>query len=744
MYNVLGPHDVSTTIDSIERYVDKLDRLIIKGTRAGAWAMNILKKNRKVKADYDFDLSSRKLGTSMMRMGEWANKDIQEAILKVDNFDDNKIRRIGRARVDLEQLGLKMKVQRGQGSEPGTDYAIFKGDEKNLVAYAQKWLGATGESLEDVQGALDGNTNLLAMGVSPDERFENLMEDQYTRVLDAIGKHLNHRAYMAALDVYKKKTMGKKDPHRSMTATKIAQTFRGVEPKPFVDFINSLIDKGKLPREIHARYTDTSMYEQAEYQGKKVKLNDPIRTDENPNKKFKVYVKNENDKVVVVRFGDPNMDIKRDDAGSRASFRARHNCDNPGPKWKARYWSCYQWRANAPVNNEFTPDEKFEQITEEVTAVKNKADDSGMPYSILKKVYDRGMGAYKTSHRPGTTPQQWAMARVNSFIKKSPGTWGKADADLAKQVRKENVDEGSKAAAWAKGDADKNKLISLYNKAIDYPPHSPKWEKVMKEIGKLRKQMKLREDVQISLNDGAVSGDKKTRLIALYHKAFELEPKSPAFMAVQKEISKLRKKLNMKEEKMKTFKEHRELYVEKTDTDISWHRPRNHSDMKKHYQKHSKAMDKYWPRIDKWLKDDRIKARYEKGKIYVPKKDARKTDKIVGFHQDKLWRWAMYDIIGEELDEASMDTKKRLQAFNKLKPNQEVEVSFDSAMKKGVTAKFKVGRKTKVSGGKIEKITMQRLGKDGRPGGVKHFLYNRGGNVSMAIGDLAATLTNIK
>ena len=71
MYNVLGPHDVSTTIDSIERYVDKLDRLIIKGTRAGAWAMNILKKNRKVKADYDFDLSSRKQKSGMMRMGRY-------------------------------------------------------------------------------------------------------------------------------------------------------------------------------------------------------------------------------------------------------------------------------------------------------------------------------------------------------------------------------------------------------------------------------------------------------------------------------------------------------------------------------------------------------------------------------------------------------------------------------------------------------------------------------------------------
>ena len=92
--------------------------------------------------------------------------------------------------------------------------------------------------------------------------------------------------------------------------------------------------------------------EQAEYQGKKVKLNDPIRTSENPNKKFKVYVINEKGKVVVVRFCDPNMSINRDDPERRKNFRARHQCDtNPGPKWKARYWSCFQWRAGAKVDN---------------------------------------------------------------------------------------------------------------------------------------------------------------------------------------------------------------------------------------------------------------------------------------------------------------------------------------------------------------------------------------------------------
>jgi len=81
------------------------------------------------------------------------------------------------------------------------------------------------------------------------------------------------------------------------------------------------------------------------------------------------------------------------------------------------------------------------ELDEKIEGLVTKAKKSGMPYGILKKVYDRGMAAYKTGHRPGTTSQQWAFARVNSFVTKSAGTWGKADADLAKQVRGESVEE---------------------------------------------------------------------------------------------------------------------------------------------------------------------------------------------------------------------------------------------------------------------------------------------------------------
>ena len=71
---------------------------------------------------------------------------------------------------------------------------------------------------------------------------------------------------------------------------------------------------------------------------------------------------------------------------------------------------------------------------EEKKGLAAKAEKSGMPIGILRKVYNRGMAAWKTGHRPGTTPQQRAFARVNSFTTKSKGTWGGADKDLAAKV----------------------------------------------------------------------------------------------------------------------------------------------------------------------------------------------------------------------------------------------------------------------------------------------------------------------
>ena len=84
---------------------------------------------------------------------------------------------------------------------------------------------------------------------------------------------------------------------------------------------------------------DTDL-DEAEYQGRSVPLGKPMQGDV---KKFKVYVKKPNGNVVKVNFGDPNMTIKKSNPARRRSFRARHNCDNPGPRHKARFWSCRNW-----------------------------------------------------------------------------------------------------------------------------------------------------------------------------------------------------------------------------------------------------------------------------------------------------------------------------------------------------------------------------------------------------------------
>ena len=91
----------------------------------------------------------------------------------------------------------------------------------------------------------------------------------------------------------------------------------------------------KMGEDLEEQQTD-----EAEYQGRKVQLGKKMPGDV---KKSKVYVKNPQGRVVKVNFGDKKMRIKKSNPARRKSFRARHNCSNPGPRWKARYWSCRSW-----------------------------------------------------------------------------------------------------------------------------------------------------------------------------------------------------------------------------------------------------------------------------------------------------------------------------------------------------------------------------------------------------------------
>ena len=244
---------------------------------------------------------------------------------------------------------------------------------------------------------------------------ESIDESPITGILRKINQMRHPKQYDAIVKAYVKsrKDDPKKTP--SFVLDKLARQYGGIDVRALIDYVNKLVKKGVLPANLKAsRYEESvveqwyesdtirdsyqdkygddwwwklnevhdkmleklgiccedcameeenttksftnfrktndwgEVFEKAEYDGRPVKLNNPTRGDV---KKYKVYVRNDKGNVVKVEFGDPNMEIKRDDPARRKSFRARHNCDNPGPKYKARYWSCKFWEKGKSVTD---------------------------------------------------------------------------------------------------------------------------------------------------------------------------------------------------------------------------------------------------------------------------------------------------------------------------------------------------------------------------------------------------------
>ena len=138
-------------------------------------------------------------------------------------------------------------------------------------------------------------------------------------------------------------------------------------------------------------------------------------------------------KVSVVKgiLGEELDEMKKDDAYAIGMAQAKKSMDDEPPLDKKTITKGHKIAKSIMKNEDHPAKEMYEQIK----GLKNKAEKSGMPYGILKKVYDRGMAAWRGGHRPGASQQQWAFARVNSFVTKSSGTWGGADKDLAAKVK---------------------------------------------------------------------------------------------------------------------------------------------------------------------------------------------------------------------------------------------------------------------------------------------------------------------
>jgi len=143
----------------------------------------------------------------------------------------------------------------------------------------------------------------------------------------------------------------------------------------------------------------------AEKKKGKAPLNKPFRLPSGSKKKFGVYVKNDKGNIVMVKFGDPNMSIKRDNPERRKAYRSRHGCDNPGPKYKANYWSCKMWSAK-PVS-------KITGSEEEITLeAEIQAKGKGLWYNIQQKKKRMGKNYRPAPEGSKDRPSQEALKKA--------------------------------------------------------------------------------------------------------------------------------------------------------------------------------------------------------------------------------------------------------------------------------------------------------------------------------------------
>ena len=357
-----------------------------------------------------------------------------------------------------------------------------------------------------------------------------------------------------------------KDRRPSAVAADVAREY-DVSARAFIQYTNKLVQKGVLPKELRAEYqTETFTFKNFVQQINEVKQDKDIK-DKEGTQPAKYYAgdmaKSTKDKRAAhfkkkkegpapgdasaktkpskhtskfkqmygealpkdADMGDYIDDFKKSDA---PQFKGKS-------KEKRKDMAIAAYLDKQDVEELLRNEEEAYQLDEKIEALVKKAEKSGMPYSILKKVYDRGMAAYKTGHRPGTTPQQWALARVNSFTTKSSGTWGKADADLAKQVRGEDL--GEDGPCW-----DTHKQVGMKKKGNKMVPNCvPKEEAELNEWGEVEEAAEYKGR-KVTLNKPTKGDIKKSKVYVKNEKGnvVKVEFGDPN-MQIQKDIPARRK-----------------------------------------------------------------------------------------------------------------------------------------------------------------------------------------------------------
>ena len=345
---------------------------------------------------------------------------------------------------------------------------------------------------------------------------DELDEEWWNKVFSKIQQLTHPKGYGIMI---KKYADGMKDPENrknpSKWAIRIARDYQNVDNRQFVNYINKLVDKNKLPKELKAEVQVESFSDFVK-QINEVKQDKDV-DDKKGTQPAKYYAgdmaKSTKDKRDAHFKAKKSGPAPGDSAKTKPSTHTKkfkqmygealpkdadqgdyiddfEKSDAPQFKGKSK-----EKRKDMAIAAYLSKNEEVE-LDEKIKGLVNKAEKSGMPYSILKKVYDRGLAAFKTGHRPGATAQQWAFARVNSFTTKSAGTWGKADKDLAKQV--EQIEE----ACWVG-----YKQVGMKKKGNKEVPNCVPEENELNEWGEVEEESEY-QGRKVTLNK-PTSGDVK-------------------------------------------------------------------------------------------------------------------------------------------------------------------------------------------------------------------------------------------
>jgi hypothetical protein len=238
----------------------------------------------------------------------------------------------------LEEYGFQLETIRrygAVGSSPGMGYTMGEAED-------EAGTDPTNTKHEHDQGYSDASRGINKNPYGSNTPAGNAYQAGQAAYKQHFGESqelnlIRSRAGLAETAPYQPETDA---DHNDPLAAKAADDAAvGPMEEDGVDPVNA---QGQDAEDLSGQATSSvaGAVDEAEYQGRKVKLGKKMAGDV---KKSKVYVRGPKGNVVKVNFGDPNMTIKKSNPARRKSFRARHNCDNPGPRWKARYWSCRSW-----------------------------------------------------------------------------------------------------------------------------------------------------------------------------------------------------------------------------------------------------------------------------------------------------------------------------------------------------------------------------------------------------------------